>query len=94
MCDHSFIIDDSPETKEVLRTMSTRRKIEKLTTRENILGYKYFKELRTQQLKDKYQNEFENFYDFDFAEAWEIANMNAWRDFGQKGRKQFNYLAE
>lgn len=94
MCDQSFIIDNSPETKEVLRTMSIRRKIERLTTKDNILGYRYFKKLRTQQLKDKYQNEFENFYDFDFAEAWEIANMNAWRDFGHKGRKQFKYLAE
>ena len=98
MCDSTYIIDkDSAETKEVLRTMSARRKIERLTLGENVLGYQYFKKLRMQELKSELNSELnqndENFL-YEFAEELEIRNVNAWRNFGRKGRKQFTYLAK
>ena len=98
MCDSTYIIDkDSAETKEVLRTMSARRKIERLTLGENVLGYQYFKKLRMQELISELNSELnqndENFL-YEFAEELEIRNVNAWRNFGRKGRKQFTYLAK
>ena len=94
MCDSTYIIDkDSAETKEVLRTMSARRKIERLTLGENVLGYQYFKKLRMQELKSELDQNDENFL-YEFAEELEIRNVNAWRNFGRKGRKQFTYLAK